>query len=124
MLRGDLKAAGIPYETKGPDGPLFADFHVLRHSYISLMERAGVFTLNDAKELARHSTITLTKDRYTHGDAEGLAKAVDKLDLPGADAKPEKGPDGVQLATALILLQTVLGVLLFPVAPHQVQTPK
>jgi integrase/recombinase XerD len=120
MLRVDLEAAGIPYETKGPDGPLFADFHALRHSYISLMERAGV-SLNDAKELARHSTIVLTKDRYTHADGEGLGKAVNKLDLPGADAKAAKAPDAVQMATAVILLQTVLGVLLSPVAPKKVQ---
>jgi integrase/recombinase XerD len=119
MLRGDLEAAGIPYEVKGPDGPLFADFHALRHSYISLMERAGV-SLNDAKELARHSTITLTKDRYTHADGEGLGKAVNKLDLPGADATT-KLPTPEQLTIAVILLQTILGVLLAPVAPAEVQ---
>jgi hypothetical protein len=31
MLRGDLETAGIPYVVEGPDGPLFADFHALRH---------------------------------------------------------------------------------------------
>ena len=36
MLRGDLAAAGIPYTVEGPDGPLFADFHALRHSFIAL----------------------------------------------------------------------------------------
>src|SRR5581483_2486802 len=34
MLRGDLESVGIPYEVPGPDGPLFADFHSLRHAYI------------------------------------------------------------------------------------------
>jgi len=31
MLHLDLEAAGIPYAAEGPDGPLFADFHSLRH---------------------------------------------------------------------------------------------
>ena len=83
MLKEDLAAAGVPYVVEGPDGPRYVDFHGLRHTYISLMERAGV-GLNDAKELARHSTIILTKDRYTHADEAGLAVAVNKLDLPGA----------------------------------------
>lgn len=119
MLKGDLEAAGIAYEVKGPDGPLFADFHGLRHTYISGLERAGV-SLNDAKELARHSTIVLTKDAYTHADGEGLAQAVNKLDLPGADrSSVQKNVDPAMLLTALALAQTVLGVLLGnpPVAP-------
>lgn len=33
MLRIDLDAAGIPYAVAGPDGPLYADFHALRHTY-------------------------------------------------------------------------------------------
>src|SRR5262249_33520500 len=32
MLRADLEAAGVPYVTRGPDGPEPADFHALRHS--------------------------------------------------------------------------------------------
>ena len=36
MLRIDLDAAGVPYAVEGPDGPLYADFHSLRHSYIAL----------------------------------------------------------------------------------------
>jgi excisionase family DNA binding protein len=36
MLRIDLDAAGIPYTIEGPDGPLYADFHSLRHSYLTL----------------------------------------------------------------------------------------
>src|SRR5204863_247015 len=34
MLRIDLEAASVPYAVEGPGGPLFADFHALRHSYI------------------------------------------------------------------------------------------
>jgi integrase len=114
MFRADLKAAGIPYVVKGPDGPLFADFHCLRHSYISLMERAGV-GLNDAKELARHSTIVLTKDRYTHADGADLAAAVNRLALPGASAEGTDARERYrehQLLDALALAWTVLGSLL------------
>jgi hypothetical protein len=32
MRRFGLEAAGIPYAVEGPDGPLYADFHSLRHS--------------------------------------------------------------------------------------------
>ena len=42
MLRLDLEAAGIPSTVEGPDGPLFADFRALRHSYLPLDGRAGI----------------------------------------------------------------------------------
>jgi hypothetical protein len=42
MPRIDLEAAGIPYAIDRPDGPLFADFHSLRHTYITSLGRAGV----------------------------------------------------------------------------------
>ena len=41
LLRIDLDAAGIPYAVEGPDGPLYADFHALRHSYVALLEKSG-----------------------------------------------------------------------------------
>jgi integrase len=47
MFASDLEAAGIPYVTAGPDGPLYADFHGLRHSFIALLDQAGV-TLKEA----------------------------------------------------------------------------
>jgi len=77
MLRSDLEAAGIPYETVGPDGPLFADFHALRHSYITALGRGGV-DLRTAQELAGHSTPILTA-RYSHRRLQDLAGAVMKL---------------------------------------------
>ena len=43
----------------------YADFHALRHSFISNLARAGVHP-KTAQSLARHSTITLTMDRYAH----------------------------------------------------------
>ena len=112
MLKEDLEAAGIPYVVKGPDGPLYADFHGLRHTYISLMERAGV-GLNDAKELARHSTIVLTKDRYTHADEAGLGAAVNKLALPGAAVPVSlKDFNPADILALLAVAWTALGALL------------
>jgi hypothetical protein len=58
-----------------------ADFHALRHTFITELVRAGVAP-KDAKELARHSTITLTMDRYAHVGIRDTAAAVAKLNLP------------------------------------------
>jgi integrase len=77
MLRGDLDAAGIPYIVEGPDGPLHADFHSLRHSYLTLGGRAGI-DLRTLQELAGHSTPALTA-RYSHRRLHDLAGAVEKL---------------------------------------------
>src|SRR5262249_5159275 len=90
MLRGDLEAAGIPYATAGPDGLLFADFHSLRHSYLTLGGRAGI-DLRTLQELAGHSSSKLT-ERYSHRRLHDLAGAVEKLPnfLP-ADDGPQEG---------------------------------
>lgn len=42
MLRIDLEVAGLPYVVEGPDGALYADFHALRHSYLTLGGQAGI----------------------------------------------------------------------------------
>jgi integrase/recombinase XerD len=72
MLRRDLEAAGIPY--RSPAGVV--DFHALRHSYISGLIESGVDP-KTVQVLARHSTITLTIDRYSHTDAGRKRKAVE-----------------------------------------------
>ena len=77
MLRIDLDAAGIPYAVEGPDGPEYADFHSLRHSYLTLGGRAGI-DLRTLQELAGHSKPELTA-RYSHRRLYDLAGAVDKL---------------------------------------------
>jgi hypothetical protein len=61
----------------------YADFHALRHSFISNLVSGGVHP-KTAQRLARHSTITLTMDRYTHLRRDDLADAVTALpDLSG-----------------------------------------
>src|SRR5205085_1150583 len=77
MLRKDLEAAGIPYAVESPDGPLYADFHALRHTYLTLGGRAGI-DLRTLQELAGHSNPALTA-RYSHRRLHDLAGAVEKL---------------------------------------------
>ncbi|MGD0138497.1 MAG: tyrosine-type recombinase/integrase [Tepidisphaeraceae bacterium] len=55
-----------------------ADFHALRHTFISNLAAGGVHP-KTAQRLARHSTITLTMDRYTHLRREDLAGALEVL---------------------------------------------
>jgi integrase len=90
MFRRDLEAAGIAYAVEGPDGPEYADFHSLRHTYLTMLGRHGV-DLRTAQELAGHSTPLLTA-RYSHRRLYDLAGAVEKLPplvpaaTPNADA--------------------------------------
>jgi integrase len=78
MLQVDLLAAGIPYAVDSPDGPLYADLHALRHTYISRLETAGV-SLRQAMALARHSDPRLTMARYGRPHLEELGRVVDRL---------------------------------------------
>lgn len=52
-----------------------ADFHGLRHSFVSMLALSGVHP-KTAQTLARHSTITLTMDRYSHVRMADLSQAV------------------------------------------------
>ena len=54
------------------------DFHGLRHQYVSNLAAAGVHP-KIAQTLARHSTITLTMDRYTHVGLYDLSASVNSL---------------------------------------------
>jgi integrase len=87
LVRADLAAGGIPYEDEG--GRVF-DFHALRHTFLTHLAESRVHP-KVAQVLARHSSITLTMDRYTHLNALDVAGDLDKLPdlpLPGA-----KGPE-------------------------------
>jgi hypothetical protein len=69
-----------------------ADFHAFRHTFISNLVAAGVHP-KTAQLLARHSTITLTMDRYTHVANGALTSAVNSLpNLDGESPAPEKIP--------------------------------
>ncbi len=112
MLRIDLEVAGIPYVIDGPEGPLFADFHALRHTYLTLGGRAGI-DLRTLQELAGHSTSKLT-ERYSHVRLDHMADAIEKLPsfLPGdrAQAEPQQlqatGTDGPPVRAYRLLTET------------------
>ena len=75
MLRVDLTDAGVAYRD---DAGHVVDFHALRHTYITNLARAGVHP-KVAQQLARHSTITLTMDRYSHLVIGDLSNALHAL---------------------------------------------
>lgn len=77
MLRTDLAAAKIPYET--PEGIL--DFHALRVTYITNLARAGVHP-SIAQRLARHSSISLTMGIYTKLNSDETAAGLKGLPIP------------------------------------------
>jgi integrase len=54
------------------------DFHALRHQFITNLARGRVH-VKEAQQLARHSTITLTMDCYTHLGIVDLTSALDAL---------------------------------------------
>ena len=65
-----------------------ADFHSLRHTFITNLVRGGVHP-KVAQQLARHSTITLTMDRYSHTVIGDLADGLNAL--PNlSPSKPER----------------------------------
>jgi hypothetical protein len=102
----------VPYVVQGPAGPLYADFHALRHTYVSMLDRAGV-SAKTAQALARHSDVRMTLNRYTHADQASMARAVNGLGLPGIGSTlPNEAPTYDQLAAAVVVLRGVLAGLL------------
>lgn len=94
MLRVDLAAAGIPYET--PSG--FCDFHSLRGCYVSYLVSSGA-SVKTCQTLARHSTPSLTIGIYAKASLHDISGAVDALpDLGPSSQAPEAvaatGTDG------------------------------
>lgn len=75
VLRKDLEDAGIEYRN-GAGRVL--DFHAFRHTFITNLVRGGVHP-RVAQSLARHSTITLTMDRYSHTVLGDLSAALEVL---------------------------------------------
>ena len=69
-----------------------ADFHSLRHTFLSRLGRSGA-SAKVMQRLARHSTVELTLGRYTHAGLYDLQSAVEKLPpLPSVNShstKPE-----------------------------------
>ena len=87
MIKADLQAAGIDFRDAGGR---YADFHSLRHTFITNLVRSGAHPAV-AQALARHSTITLTMNRYTHIMREQETAALAKL--PDLWARPATGKE-------------------------------
>lgn len=79
MVRADLEAAGIAYETEAGR----FDFHGLRHEcgalLISEMARRGNLNVKAVQQHMRHSSIRLTLDTYGHLLPEDRDAARDSL---------------------------------------------
>ena len=72
-----------------------ADFHGLRHAYISAIVAGGA-SVKTAQELARHSTPTLTIGRYSHTRLHDIQGALDAL----PDLRPQESPESDRQALA------------------------
>lgn len=94
MLRADLERAGVPYKTDAG----YADFHALRHSFISNLVRGGA-NPRVAMALARHSTIELTMNRYAHVLPSETVRALGTLpSLPKQVGQDSGRKDGGESA--------------------------
>ena len=67
---------------------LFADFHSMRHLFITSLERAGI-SPKMAQTLARHSDIRLTLGLYTHVELHDQTAAIESLPGPPKPLKDE-----------------------------------
>ncbi len=85
MFRADADAAGIVFRDEANE---VVDFHALRHTFVTNLARGKVHP-KIAQALARHSTITLTMDRYSHTDLGEQADA-----LKGLPSVPTAGGNG------------------------------
>ena len=111
MVRMDLARAQLEY--KDASGRVF-DFHAFRHTFLTNLARAGAHP-KATQSLARHSTITLTMDKYSHVGLVDMKKALDALPAltpsasesvalkaTGTDGKaPEREPDLLTLPLTL-----------------------
>ncbi len=95
MIEEDLTAAGI--EAEDAAGRV-VDFHALRHTFITNLCNGGVHP-KTAQSLARHSSIVLTMDHYTHLTLASQTGALDALpDLSAPSSAQEAratGTDGM-----------------------------
>jgi integrase len=85
MIRVDLAAAKIPYETDSG----VCDFHSLRGVYISNLVSSGA-SVKTCQTLARHSTPSLTIGIYAKASLHDIKGAVESLpDLTQPGPEPE-----------------------------------
>jgi len=71
------------YEVAGADGPLFLDFHALRHWYCTAMAAMPGISPKVLLDLCRHSDANLTLHTYAKARDTEARAAVDALPRPG-----------------------------------------
>jgi integrase len=92
MFRADTDAAGIAFRDEANE---VIDFHALRHTFITNLARSGMHP-KTAQSLARHSTITLTMDRYSHtlvGEQADALRGLPDLTGPASNQNRKTGTD-------------------------------
>src|SRR5262249_47678531 len=74
----------------------FLDFHSMRHTFITMVGKAGV-SAREHMDLARHSSYSMTA-RYSHSNFYDLAAAVENLPIAVSESQAEvlaaTGTDG------------------------------
>ena len=145
MMQRDLDAARKSWiaETNDPDeqkrrnesdflcykngAGLFADFHANRHTFISNLARAGVHP-KTAQTLARHSTINLTMNTYTHVNMEEKSRAVGHLyalvaTTPAKEASGQNHPASIAAEVSVLGRSGVLNGVTNGAAPGSAEAP-
>jgi integrase/recombinase XerD len=91
VLQADLALAGIPYAVEGPDGPLYFDFHALRHWFCTWAANLPGISPKTLLTLTRHSTLELTLTRYAKKRVQDVAAAVQQVPDPAGPGKKDQG---------------------------------
>lgn len=83
MMQADLQIAEIEYRD---DQGRFADFHALRHTFVTKAWETGA-AANIVMNMARHKNITTTM-KYTHRDETAQINAIRAMQPPKRKEKP------------------------------------
>ena len=75
------------YQIESEDGPLFWDFHALRHWYVSQIAGQEGISPSVMQSLSRHADPKLTLNTYAHARQTAVRTAVDQLHIPGGDVR-------------------------------------
>lgn len=78
------QSAFLAYQTQGPDGPLFWDFHALRVWYVSQLAADPQVDIKTLMRLARHTTPNLSLSVYARHREESTRAATNRLPEPGS----------------------------------------
>jgi len=96
MLRDDLARAGIPVDKPGEGRVVF---HSLRMTYCTQLDEVGA-SAKTTQDLARHSTPTLTMQRYVRVREERSREAVEKIGVLFRTPASQQNPNDEMAQTA------------------------